>query len=85
MTAEAEGNKKRAIMVKILDNYIGIMRLVNVQVAILPTALGPLISKLLIGHKCKIRVQTSARSACRSTRVSCAVSSLTGMNYTSTE
>lgn len=42
-------------MVKILDNYIGIMYLANVQVAILP-ALGPLIPKLLIGHKCKIRL-----------------------------
>jgi len=56
--------KKRAIIVKILDNYVGITRLANVQVAILP---GPLISKLLIGHKCKIRVRTSTRSACGST------------------
>lgn len=43
----------------VLDNYIGISYLVSIQVAILP-ALGPLISKLLIGHKCKIRVRTSA-------------------------
>lgn len=53
-------------MVKILDNYIGITRLANVQIAILP-ALGPLISKLLIGHKCKLRLRTSTRSACGST------------------
>ena len=77
-----EEDKKRAIIVKILDNYIGITRLANV--IILP-APGPLISKLLIGHKCKIRVRTSARSACESTVGVLCGQLVNRINYTSTD
>ena len=64
-------DKKRAIIVKILDSYIGITRLANVTILSAP---GPLISKLLIGHKCKIRVRGRHVDQ---PWVSCAVSSLT--------